>query len=64
MSKIKKGTGSAFQARSVKSLDCKNCGETVHNVGSDSTAVICWRCVSRGLRSSALSDDKIKKSKT
>jgi hypothetical protein len=36
-----------MKARKSKSLDCKVCGEEVHNVGEDTVAVTCWKCVNK-----------------
>lgn len=37
----------AYKTRKTKSLDCKLCGDEVKNVGEDTTAVTCWRCVNK-----------------
>jgi len=39
----------AFKQHVPKDLACKECGETVKNVGSDASAVICWKCVNAQL---------------
>jgi hypothetical protein len=39
----------SFKQIPNKTLDCDKCGETVRNVGHDSTGVICWKCVARSL---------------
>ena len=36
---------------SRKSLPCKICSEIVENVGNETTAVTCYRCVMDSLRS-------------
>ena len=48
MAKTKHSTNAGFKgSRSIKTLDCQHCGEGVHNVDLNATAVTCWRCVSR-----------------
>jgi len=42
----------AYKKRSGKSLDCKECGEEVKNVGEEATAVTCWKCVNKMMRKS------------
>lgn len=32
-----------------RTLDCRECGEEVKNVGEDATAVVCWKCVAKTL---------------
>lgn len=32
-----------------RTLDCRECGEEVKNVGEDATAVVCWKCVAKAL---------------
>ena len=36
---------------SRKSLPCKICSETVENVGSETVAVTCYKCVMESMRS-------------
>jgi len=40
-----------------KTLNCKICGDEVHNCGSEAIAVTCWRCVSASLRCTVTDDD-------
>jgi hypothetical protein len=47
-----------MKGRVGKTLNCKICGDEVHNVGSEATAVTCWRCVSASLRGTIVEDDK------
>lgn len=49
MAKLKKTTSGGVPkgSRNIKSLDCRYCGEAVHNVDLTATAVTCWRCTSR-----------------
>ena len=37
MSKVRKG----------KTMNCKICGEEVHNCGVDAEKVTCWKCVNK-----------------
>jgi len=34
----------------TKSLNCKECGDTVENVGSDAEKVTCSKCVAKMMR--------------
>ncbi|MFW9948505.1 MAG: hypothetical protein ACFFKA_00090 [Candidatus Thorarchaeota archaeon] len=33
----------------TKTLNCKECGNEVHNVGHDAVAVTCFRCVNKSM---------------
>jgi len=33
--------------KTKKQLECKVCGDLVNNVGSEATAVTCWKCVNK-----------------
>jgi len=41
-----------------KQLPCKICNETVENVGSEATAVTCYKCVSDQLRGLPIIEDE------
>jgi ribosomal protein L34E len=45
-----------MKRRANKTLNCKICGDEVHSVGSEATAVTCWRCVSDSLKGTILED--------
>lgn len=36
-----------YKTRTRKSLPCKKCGEKVDNLGEETTAVTCWKCVNK-----------------
>lgn len=40
---------SSGQKRSgaAKDLPCRDCGDIVHNVDSNTVSCVCWRCVSK-----------------
>lgn len=38
-----------YKNRVPRTLDCKECGEEVKNVGEQAAWVICWKCVSKSL---------------
>jgi hypothetical protein len=40
-----------------KTLNCRICGDEVHRVGSETTAVTCWRCVAASLKGTIVEDD-------
>jgi len=37
-----------------KDLDCRVCNRKVHNVDSNSTSVLCWRCVAKELNPNSM----------
>ena len=39
-----------MRAQKLKTLNCKECGRQVQNVGEDAVAVICSKCVQESLR--------------
>ena len=39
-----------YKQRKPKTLNCKECGEEVHNCGAEAAWVICWKCVAKGLQ--------------
>lgn len=39
----------AYRNNPGKELNCRECGETVKNVGYDATAVVCWRCTMKSV---------------
>lgn len=48
MKKVKKSTsGGPRGNRTIKTLDCQHCGESVHAVDQNATSVTCWRCTTR-----------------
>lgn len=38
-----------YKKRQPKTLNCKECGDEVKNVGEHAAWVICWKCVASSL---------------
>ena len=49
-----------MKVRKGKTLECKICGEEVHNCGTDAEKVTCWKCVNRMMTTGVdlLTDDE------
>jgi len=50
---MKKKISTGRKSSSTKDLGCKECGNIVYNVDTDTESVLCWRCVLKSLNPSS-----------
>lgn len=47
-----------MKIRKAKTIDCKVCGEPVHNCSDDAVKVTCWKCVSKSMSTGITYEDE------
>ena len=51
---IKKSSTGQRSSGENKNLPCKDCGQIISNVDSNTVSAICWRCVSKQINPNSL----------